>query len=83
MTADRDGATVPVLEVFSTRDGGSLARETQSGKGTDAELLAALSARVEPRVSKLELGGDPGTELYKSGSATKTAFEVWRREHGK
>ncbi|MBL8954000.1 MAG: hypothetical protein JNK82_24700 [Myxococcaceae bacterium] len=71
-----DGQARAELKVVSTRDGAVLASETETGKGGEAEVLAALKVRVAPKLGKLGLGDDPGAELYTSGSAKKTTFKI-------
>jgi hypothetical protein len=61
------------LMVHSTETGQPVMSETESG---GAAALGQLKARMAGELASRKLGKDPGTELYKSGTATKTSFSL-------
>jgi hypothetical protein len=66
------------LHVFSTSNGEKVLKESETGpvNSDPKAVLAKLKERMKGKLGELKLGNDPGTEMYKSGTATKTAFKV-------
>lgn len=79
-----DGSGFPhaELHVYSTLTGRKNANESRKvvleedvgGKADPA--LAKVKAEAATRLDALGLGKDPGTEMYRSGTATRTSFTV-------
>jgi len=66
------------LHVFSTSNGEKVLKESETGpvNSDPKAVLAKLKERMKGKLGELKLGNDPGAEMYKSGTATKTAFKV-------
>jgi predicted secreted protein len=73
---DGSGFSYAELVVLSTRSGKKLAPPSAERRQEEGSALDALKAQVAPKLADLKLGQDPGVELYRSGTATKTSFTV-------
>ena len=69
--------TLAEMRVFSLDGNREVLLETASGSDGDAKAVSAkLKENLRARLAELKLGGDTGTEMYKSGTATKTKFSI-------
>lgn len=66
------------FHLVSTNGGEEVLKESETGSSdTDPrEILAKLKKRLKAKLAELKLGNDPGAEMYKSGTATKTTFNI-------
>jgi hypothetical protein len=66
------------FHLLSTNGGEKVLKESETGPADSdpKAVLAKLKERMKGKLGELKLGNDPGAEMYKSGTATKTAFKV-------
>ncbi len=72
----RTGQSQARLTILSTETGQPVVSEYEF---SGVNVLDRLKARMAKEVAARNLGRDPGTELYKSGTATKTTFSLGKR----
>ena len=66
------------FHLLSTNRGEEVLKESETGPADSdpKAVLAKLKERMKGKLGEFKLGNDPGTEMYKSGTATKTAFKI-------